>query len=462
MSVGSAQLADKPFTSVDKMLQGSVPGLQAVSTSGAPGSSTDIRIRGIGSVRASASPLWVIDGVISATNDVSVNTTTAANAIYGSRAANGVILVTTKKGKAGKTRLSVVSEFGQNSDAYHPSNKPTNSQQSQTLLRQAVINANEAPDIPGADAFLTSPSGFGLPSNYATTYTNWHDEVARKGNQAQLNASLSGGNDKTQFYASTGFFKQDGTTIVTDFKRYNGALSINYKASERFNFSATLSGSSAIQHTPANGGLFANPVGAYFFLPSWFTPYNDDGSFRYNDALGEFPLGGGSGWNPVILAAWDKNTYTQTTFKGNVSCEAKILENLKFTSRYSAEYFDISEDQYQNPFYGDAAASGGTATSDYSRVFNYTWSNFADFKQALNSDNDFYFDLKLGYEAQQYKLYTLQAAGNVFPQTLALKWLASTQFLYHQFGFCPGKYQLQRPLYAQRELPARRFFRIWG
>ena len=447
VSVNGGQLADKPFTSVDKMLQGSVPGLQAVSTSGAPGSSTDIRIRGIGSLAASASPIWVIDGVIATSTDVSVNTTTAnplsalnpddiesisvlkdaaANAIYGSRAANGVILITTKKGKAGRTRLNVVTEFGQNSDAFHPTNKPTNSQQTQTLLRQAVINANEAPDIPGADAFITSSSGFGLPANYATTYTNWHDVVTRKGNQAQLNASLSGGNEKTQFYASTGYFKQDGTTIATDFKRYNGALSINHKASDRFNFSTTLSGSTATQHTPLNGGTFANPVGSYYFLPSWFTPYNDDGSPRYNDALGEFPLGGGSGWNPVVISAWDKNILTQTSFKGNVMGEAKILDNLKFTSRYSAEYLDVSEDQYQNPFYGDAAANGGTATSDYTRIFNYTWSNFADFKQGLNKDNDFYFDLKVGYEAQQFKSYTLQAAGNVFPQTLSLQWLSST------------------------------------
>jgi TonB-linked SusC/RagA family outer membrane protein len=444
-TVSGAQLADKPFSSLDKTLQGSVAGLQVASTSGAPGSSTAIRIRGIGSIAAGASPLWVIDGVIANTTDVSVNTTTAnplsalnpddiesisvlkdasSTAIYGSLAANGVILVTTKKGKAGKTHLNVVSEIGQNSDAFHPSNKPTNTQQAQTLLRQAVINANEATDIPSADAFLTGPN-FGLPADYASHYTNWHDAVTRKGNQSQLNVNLSGGNEKTQFYASAGFFNQDGTTIATSFKRYNGTLSINHKASDRFNFSTTLSGSTATQHTPTNGGFFSNPVGAYYFLPAWYTPYNQDGSLKYNDPQGEFPLGGGSGWNPLVTSAWDKNTLVQTSFKGNVTGEAKILDNLKFTSRYAAEYFDISEDQYQNPFYGDGFANGGTATSDYSRVFDYTWSNFFDFKQGLNADKDFYFDLKAGYEARQYNLYTLQAAGNVFPQTRQLQWLAS-------------------------------------
>lgn len=445
VSVSGAQLADKPFTSVDKTLQGSVAGLQVSSLSGAPGSATDIRIRGIGSITAGASPLWVIDGVIANTTDVSVNTTTAnplsalnpddiesisvlkdaaSAAIYGSAAANGVILVTTKKGKAGNTHLNVVAELGQNSDAFHPSNKPMNTQQAATLLRWGVINANLAGDNASADKYLIDTVG--LPPDYATTNTNWHDLVGRKGNQSQLNVSLSGGNEKTQFYASSGFFLQDGTTLATDFKRYNGTLSINHKASERFNFSTTLSGSTATQHTPTNGGAFSNPVGAYFFLPPWYTPYNKDGSLKYNDPQGEFPLGGGAGWNPLITAVWNKNSYVQTSLKGNVTGEAKILDNLKFTSRYAAEYFDITEDQYLSPFYGDGYANGGTASSDYSRVFNYTWSNFVDFKQGLNADKDVYFDLKPGYEARQYNLYTLQASGSVFPKTRQLEWLASS------------------------------------
>ncbi len=177
-SVSGGQLADKPFSSVDKTLQGSVAGLQVSSTSGAPGSSTDIRIRGIGSITASASPLWVIDGVIATTGDLTINTTTAnvlstlnpddiesisvlkdaaATSVYGSRAANGVIIVTTKKGRAGKTRVSFTTEIGQNSNAFKPSNKPLTSLQSQTVLREALINAGYATDNSSADAFIIDP-----------------------------------------------------------------------------------------------------------------------------------------------------------------------------------------------------------------------------------------------------------------------------------------------------------------
>ncbi|MHA4809675.1 SusC/RagA family TonB-linked outer membrane protein [Flavitalea flava] len=449
VTVNGGQLADKPFSSVDKTLQGSVAGLQVTSTSGAPGSATDIRLRGIGSITASASPLWVIDGVIANTNDVSVNTTTAnplsslnpddiesisvlkdaaSAAIYGSRAANGVIIVTTKKGKAGLTHFNLVTEIGQNSQAYKPSNKPMNSIQYQNYLRQGSINAGYATDNATADAFIIDPAnGLGLMPNYASVYTDWHDVVTQKGNQSQVNLNLSGGNEKTQFYASAGFFNQIGTSIATDFRRFNGAFSLTHKASDRFTFSTTVSGSNAIQNTPSSGGAFSNPVGGAYFLQPWYTPYTPDGKLRYNqyDSLFEFQSSVKTSFNPVVQAAFDKNTYNQTIFRGNVTGEAKIIDNLKFTSRFAAEYSDISEDQYRNPFYGDADTHGGDAFSAYHRIFDYTWSNFFDFRQGLNKDNDFMLSLKAGFEAQEYKKFDLQSGAQGFPQTLSLRYLAS-------------------------------------
>ena len=445
-TISGTQVADKPFTSVDKALQGSVAGLQATSSSGAPGSATDIRIRGIGSITASASPLWIIDGVIATTGDFTVNTTTAnvlstlnpddiesitvlkdaaSTSIYGSRAANGVILVTTKKGKSGKSRLNFSAEVGQNSNAYSPTNKPMNSVQSQTVLRESLINAGYASNNADADAIITDPTnGLGILPNYTSINTNWLDVVTQKGNQSQYNLSLSGGNDKTQFYASGGIFNQIGTTIATDFKRYNGSISVTHKASDRINFSTSVNGSTTLQHTPTNGGTFANPVLASFFILPWYTPYNPDGSLRFADSLGEFPVGGGI-FNPVVQAAYNKSSARQTAIRGNVMGEFKILENLKFTSRYSAEYFDISEDQYRNPFYGDGFAQGGDGFAVYTRSYDWTWSNFLDFRQSLNREKDINLNLKVGYEAQEFNQYVLQTGGQAFPKTLALQYLAS-------------------------------------
>jgi TonB-linked SusC/RagA family outer membrane protein len=447
-TVTGAAVADKPFTSVDKALQGDVAGVQVSSTSGAPGSATDIRIRGIGSINASASPLWVIDGVISTTTDLTINTTTAnplstlnpddiesisvlkdaaSTAPYGSRGANGVIIVTTKKGKAGKTRFNVVGEFGQNSRAYNPSNKPENTQQLRTTLSQAVINAGYVTDTADADAFIISPNGFGYPANYLGTSTNWFDAVSQQGNQSQVNVSLSGGNEKTTVYASGGYFDQKGISISSDFQRFSGALSIVHHASDRFTLSASLNGSNTAQHTPANGGAFANPVLASYFLLPWNTPKNPDGSLRYgsNDALGEFPTNGGI-FNPLVESKLNNNIAQQTALRGNATGEFKILDNLKLTSRFAAEYLAVQEDQYRNPFYGDGFADGGDASSNYTRVFDYTWSNFADWKQKVNTDGDVYFDVKAGVEAYDYKYYSLQADGHSFPLTQNLQTLAST------------------------------------
>ncbi|GGB04457.1 SusC/RagA family TonB-linked outer membrane protein [Puia dinghuensis] len=447
-TVSGTLVADKPFTSVDKELQGAVAGLQASSTSGAPGSATDIRIRGIGSIYGSASPLWVIDGVVATIADLSVNTTTAnplstlnpddiesitilkdavSTAPYGSRGANGVILVTTKKGKAGKSKINVVAEVGQNSRAFDPSNKPLTTPQYQQVLRESIINAQFATNNAQADALITNPNFIGFPASWTKYNTNWLDAVSQTGNQTQLNMSLSGGSDKTTVYASAGYFNQKGTSIASDFQRFSGSLAVTHKASDRFTLTADINASNTAQHTPANGGAFANPVLASFFLMPWYTPRNPNGSFRYgaSDTLGEFGLNGGI-FNPIVQAAYNVNLEQQTAVRGNATGELKILDNLKVTSRMAGEYIAIQEDQYRNPFYGDGYADGGDASSNYTRVFTYTWSNFADWRQNINKDGDVYFDLKGGIEALDTKYYTLQASGHSFPKTLALQYLANT------------------------------------
>jgi TonB-linked SusC/RagA family outer membrane protein len=441
-TVKPAEIESRPFTSVDKTLQGNVAGLQSSSASGAPGSATGIRIRGTGSINASADPLWVIDGVIATTGDLTGNTTTAnalatlnpddiesisvlkdaaAASIYGSRAANGVILVTTKKGKSGKTKLNFNAEAGQNSIAYkNDKYRPMTTAEYQPLVREALINAGFAANDAEADAI--SEQFFGYKADVST---DWLDVVTQNGAQSLYGLNVSGGNEKTSFYASAGYFRQEGTTIATDFKRYNGALSLTHRATDKITLSTNFNIGSTKQTTPTNGGTFANPVLASYFLLPWYSPYNDDGSMKWDDAEGQFSINGGI-FNPVVQAAWNKNAAVQTTFRGSVMGEYRILRDLKFTSRFSSEYFNVQEDAYRNPFYGDGQALGGDATSIYRKIFNWTWSNFADYRVNLNADKDMYIDLKAGYEAQENKQYVLQAGGQGFPLTLDLNYLAST------------------------------------
>ena len=425
-TVKAGYLEDKPFSSVDKTLQGSVAGLYSASSSGAPGSMTGVIIRGYGSFTSNGFALWVVDGAIATTGDNSFQSTSsnalsslnpddietitvlkdaAATAIFGSRAANGVIIVTTKKGKAGNTRIQFSASAGENLIAYKPSNKPVTSLESQTLFRESAINAGDAVDNAGADVFVANE--LGINADYTKTNTNWLDVVSRTGSQSQYNLSISGGNLKTKFYASGGLYNEDGTTIATGFRRYNGDLNLQHQINDKLKFSATLSGSAVKQNIPPNGANPANPVYAQHFLLPWYTPYNADGSLRVNDPQGEFPATG-LFYNPLALAQWNNSDYKQNVIRGNVSAEYKILDNLTLTSQYSPEYFGLIEDQYLNPNYGPGYPLG-FGLSTYQNIFDWTWTTIGDYHQKLGGG--IYFDAKLGYEAYDQSVNLLQASG---------------------------------------------------
>jgi TonB-linked SusC/RagA family outer membrane protein len=448
-TIKAAYLEDKPFSSVDKTLQGAVAGLQSSSTSGAPGSMTGVLIRGIGSITAGSDPLWVIDGTIATTGDQSEETTTsnvlsslnpddiesitvlkdaATTSVYGSRAANGVIMVSTKKGVQGSTLVTASAEVGANSIAFIPGNKPMNSIETQTLLRQAVINAGLATDNAGADFYISdTTSGLGINPAYTQTNTNWLDVISRTALQSQYNVSISGGSNKTQFYVSGGLFNQEGTIIASSFKRYNGDLSLSQKVNDKFSFNAMLSGSAANQNTPNNSGLFANPIADQIYLLPWYTPYNTDGTVKFNDSgpYPEFPADGQYRYyNPVAIAQMDEYNYQQNVIRGNVSGKYIILENLVFTTQYSGEYFNINEHFYENPFYGDGPPTQGYVSDTYKKIFNWTWTNILDYHRKLI--NDFSFDVKLGYEAYEQNNYELISVGTQFPYNLTLQYLASS------------------------------------
>jgi TonB-linked SusC/RagA family outer membrane protein len=448
-TINGSQVADKPFASPDKALQGSTAGLQASSSNGIPGSNTDIRIRGIGSITAEASPLWVIDGIIATTGDLTTNTTSAnalsglnpddiesfsvlkdaaGTALYGSRGANGVIIVTTKRGKQGKTKVNFSTEIGRNSVAFaNKNNKPMNTPQYHQLLITSIMNTDSSLTEAAADALITDPNYLGFASDWANTNTDWLKTVTHTGKQEQYNLSLSGGNEKTQYYASAGYFNQDGTTIATYFKRYNGSINVTSKVNEKINFNAGLNGSYSNQLSPPGSAAYASPVSGAFFLPPWYSPYLSDGSLRYgnNDPLNEFLPG--SQFNPVAIAAFDRYTDGQTELRGFVSGEYQILPNLKFTSRYSGEYLDINEYSYWNPRYGDGYPLGLGQAFDR-KIFNWTWTNQVNYKVNLNSSKDFYLDLLVATEANKTNDNRLSASGNSFPSfpsTTTLTYLAS-------------------------------------
>jgi TonB-linked SusC/RagA family outer membrane protein len=452
-TVKGDDLENRPFTSPDKALQGAIPGLLASSSSGAPGSTTDIRIRGISSINASNAPLWVIDGAIINTGDASRLTTTAnllstlnpndienitvlkdaaSTSIYGSRGANGVILVTTKKGRAGKTKFRFDTEMGQNTTAFtNPRNRSLNAQEYIDLTREGLVNQ-------GASAATITATLTSLGNGNGNDF-NWLNAVTRTGSQSQYNLSASGGSDKTTFYLSGGYFKQEGTVIASDLKKYNGAIRVTNQATDKLSLNVNLDGGFVTQNTPLAGGAFGNPVLSAFFILPTFSAYKPDGTLNYLTA--DFPTS--SLYNTVAVVKLDKRKLRQFSLRGNLSAEYKILSNLTFKTSYGSDFNYLEEEQYNNPFYGDGAvlaagsptfgpnvqynsATTGRAFAFGTRYYNYTWTNILSLKQNINKQGNIYSDIKLGYESQRSSGYFSSLQGRGFPLTLDLQYPAST------------------------------------
>ena len=452
-TVKGTDLENKPFSSVDKALQGSVAGLQSVASSGAPGAAQDVRIRGVSSINAGNAPLYVLDGAIMNTGDASRLQTTgnllstlnpndiesitvlkdaASTAVYGSRAANGVILITTKKGKAGKTKFRFDTEIGYNNPAYTSErNRPLNAKEYIDLTREGLVNQGATPAVTAA-TLTALGSGNGVDFN-------WRDAVLRQGNQQQYNLSASGGTEKTTFYISGGYFKQDGVTVTSDLKRTNGAIRITNQATDRLTLSVNLDGGFVKQNTPQAGGAFGNPIlSAYFILPTR-SGYKPDGSLNYLSA--DFPLS--SIYNTLATTSLDHRRLGQLSLRGSLSADYKILKNLTFRTNYSGDFNTLEEEQYNNPFYGDGVttlpgsatfgpgilynpATTGRIFNFYTRYYNYTFTNSLNFRQNIDKSGEFYANLKVGYESQLSKAYFNSLQGTGFPLTSALQQAAST------------------------------------
>ena len=430
-TVKASEIENLPFSSVDRALQGKVAGLQSVASSGQPGASQAILIRGASSISASNAPLWVVDGVPINAGDASRLQTTgnllstlnpndiesisvlkdaASQSIYGSRAANGVIVVTTKKGKSGKTKFRFDTELGNSDVAYvNEKYKPLDANEFINLTREGLVNA-------GASAAQTTSILNSLGQGNGINF-NWFDNIMRVGQQKQYNLSAEGGNDKTTFFLSGGHFAQDGTSINSQLKRNNVNFRITNKATDKLTIGLNLNAGNVSQRAPLNGGAFGNPLLSTYFLLPTYSAYKPDGTYNYI-------LNGGL-HNTVALSEMDKRFLRQSSIRGSVNGEYKILDNLKFRSVYGIDYNALEEDQYNNPLHGDGLASNGRAFSYYTRYFNYVWTNTLDLQQNITRNGDLSSSTQIGYEAQKSAGYFSSLQAQQFPPSLSLTYPAS-------------------------------------
>lgn len=425
-SVKGEVMENKPYATFVQALQGQIAGFTAPLTSGQPGANVDIRIRGLGSLSLSSNPLIVIDGMIVNSGQLGYNSTTsyalagvnqndiesvdvlkdaAATALYGSRGGSGVILITTKRGKSGKTQIRVDAEIGASKPMDNPdAGKALNATEYAELFREALTNGGSTPA-----QVQTAAESYGLNSGKSN---NWYDLVTRTGKQEQLNISLNGGTEQTKMFASAGYFRQDATTIGSDLKKITGLFNIDHQISKRFQLSTGINFSNVGQNTPYGTQFSGSPTWASRSLRPFQLAYNDDGTVN-TSIVGNTNFPGI--YNPIYIADHDQKFLSETRILGNTRLKWNIWDKLAYTSYFSIDYNTLEETVFLNAVMGDGAGLKGRSKNYYTRYFNWLTRNQFDYRYDIKGVDDFYLTAAIGYEAQRSKEYLLAADGYGFP-----------------------------------------------
>lgn len=385
-------------------LQGKVAGVQ-ITNNGGPGASPQIRIRGVGTVFGSNNPLFVVDGVwfdeISFLNpadieNMSILKDASSEAIYGIRAANGVVLITTKKGKAGKAQVSYNGTVGYS--------KVTN-QVEMANAREYTTLVNEAAGTQVLD-----------PNKYNVDGTDWYRQILRNAFLTNHQVSVAGGTDKSNFNISFGFLNQDGLVETNNFKRYTARIQHEIEVFKPLKVGYTFTGA-FIKSNDINGGIFRELYTAYPVLPVYYA----DGS--YGDA-GDFPLGDGAKYNPQVTIDYFDQTTNQYRLTGSVYGELKFLKHFTLRSSIGGERTDQMVRNYA-PVYNLGPSmrrdiSVLTLTEDRTR--NWLLEN------TLSYDNRFgkhSVKVLAGQGAQSYRFYKRIGSAENLPKGSSFEYLSN-------------------------------------
>jgi len=359
--------------SIDKALQGNAPGIRATSPSGQPGSAAEIRLRGTGSLSAGSAPLYIIDGVpvntgsMTSLSDnsnllatlnpsdiesVSVLKDASATSLYGSRASNGVILITTKNGKKGETKYQFSTTQGI-SQITDPSFRMMNSQEYIAWKRHAMINSGY------------SESRILLELESDSVNTDWFDEVYRVAYSQSYEFSASGGSENTNFFISGKYNNDQGIVIGTDYEGITARANIEHKASDKLTFGTKSNIAVSTQNHTQSGDAKANPVVAAYLNKPTTPVYDEDGTYYFDNQT----------FNPVGISALNTNETKINRYFGNAYAEYEILHDLEFKSIFSADLINVKEFQFLHPETPDGEAINGYGAEANSKSIDMTSSN---------------------------------------------------------------------------------------
>jgi len=415
-SVNSKTVRELPVASVAQALQGRVAGVQ-VTNNGSPGTDPLVRIRGISSISYASNPLYIIDGLPTGdlstidtrdieTVDVLKDASTAA--IYGSRATNGVIMITTKKGnRSGKIRVSLDSYVG-------TQNVTKRLDLLNTTQFQEYAKAYRGSNIGRLmDPWVNRPIYQGATQTYGQTNTDWQDAYFKSGVMTQHNIGFSGGNDVSRFYASAGYFDQTGIAPTVAYKRYNFRINSEHTISKVFSFGENLylaSGEQAYDNNEA--GSRTNLVNVIRMMPHMpvYDPTTTDGYRGVNSVLD-----GGDPTNPVEDSKV-KNPGSRNTLKvlGTAYAEINFTNWLKFRSTFGIDHANGLDYRF-SPIFDDSGTVAGHSAILATITNNRSVSTVKLYTQQLTFDRTFsghHVNAVAVYEYLQQRTRAENANGN--------------------------------------------------
>jgi len=406
--VSGEKLTVKNQSEISKALAGEVAGVQVINTNGQPGTNATVRIRGYGSANSSRAPLYVVDGMpfegdVSAIPASDVESTTvlkdaSAAALYGARASNGVILITTKKGNKGKAFIEIDAKTGFNTRIIPLYDVLESPERYTELTWESIRNFGTLSKLSPVEAGVYASGRLFNVTNGISPYYNmwntpaesvvdpitgkisasrkytpekWSDHIFNDGKKSEASIRFQGNSGSAlSYFTSFGFLDEKGYYIGSDYSRLTGRTNLNYEPKKWLKATTNLAYTYQEMDNPSQTDNMNNGFQFVNFMPPIYPVYQRDldgkmipdpivGGNRYDfGMIAGYERAYASGINPVMTSALDVNRSVSHQLIGNANFEIKFLDDFKFTTSNGIQFLSVSQIQLENPYYGDAAGMG--------------------------------------------------------------------------------------------------------
>ena len=466
------KIEKRQVSNVSNALAGAVAGVQILSNNGQPGESAKVRIRGVGSINAGTDPLYVVDGVpydgdLSSINSADIESMTvlkdaASTALYGARGANGIIMITTKKGTSGKARVNFDAKWGVNSRAvknYDVMTSPKNYmekayeaiyngytqtngypadiahvQANKTLLSNSgggvgypVYTVPAGQLLIGSNGMLNPNATLGYMTEYGNWLTpdNWEDEMFQNKLRQEYNINVAGGNDKSTFYMAFGYLDDQGVIEGSGFTRFSGRLKGDYKVTDWLKVGANVNYINSESRYPGDQTNTASSGNA-FYIANNIAPiypmyvrgedkqimtltgrpvydYGDGKSVReYSRAFMQIA-------NPAGDLVYNKTNYMRDVFNTNWFAELTPIKGLTVSARFGLNVDNTRLNLLNNPYMGQSAEYNGEVVQAAMRTYGLDQQYVANYNFTLQDIH--HFDITAGYDGYTYEYTELSGQG---------------------------------------------------